>query len=361
MADTEFGLNHPLAVQRWSTSLAREANKAQYFFKFMGKGDDALIKMKTELTKGAGDKITVGLAMKLSGDGAEGDDTIEGTSAEEALTFFNDALFIDQRRKGTRTKGKMTEQRVPYNLRKESRDALSNWFGEDFDEMIMMYLAGARGINADFHVATNWTGRANNTLQAPDAAHLIFGGNATGKADLDAADLMHVNLVERLVAKAETQDPMMRPFMIGGEKKFVMLMHTFQAFAMRTSTSENDWLEIQKSVGERGKGNKIYQNALGEYADVVLHKHRNVIRFSDFGAGANVNAARALFLGAQAGMIAYGGSSKQNRYSWNEETDDRGNKLATTAGCIYGVKKSRYDGKDFGVVAVDTACADPNA
>jgi len=361
MADTEFALNDPLAVQRWSTSLAVEAAINQYFAKFIGAGDDALIKQQNELEKGAGEKITVGLRMKLSGDGAEGDADIEGTPAEEALTFFNDALFIDQRRKGTRTKGKMTQQRVPYNLRKQSRDALAIWFGEDQDQQIMMYLAGARGINSDFHVADTWTGRANNTLSAPDSSHTIYGGDATGAADMEAADSIGLVLVERLVALAETSDPMMLPFMVDGEKKFVLLMHTYQAYQLRTSSSENDWLAIQKAAGVRGDKNKIYKNALGEYADVILHKHRNVIRFDDYGAGANVEAARALFLGAQAGMIAYGGVTKKNRYSWNEETDDRGNKLAITGGCIYGVKKSTYNGKDFGVVAVDTACSNPNA
>jgi hypothetical protein len=60
-------------------------------------------------------------------------------------------------------------------------------------------------------------------------------------------------------------------------------------------------------------------------------------------------------------MIAWGGGSAYGRYSWNEETDDRGNALAITAGTIYGVKKSRYNSADFGVIAVDTYAADPNA
>ena len=212
MSATEFALNAPLAVQRWSTSLGIEAAKKQYFAKFMGTGDDALVKIHKDLAKQAGEKITVGLRMKLSGDGVEGDNTIEGTSAEEALDFFNDALFIDQRRKGTKSKGKMSEQRVPYNLRKQGRDALSTWWAEDYDEQIMMYLAGARGIDTSFHVGLNWSGRANNSLQAPDASHIIYGGDATGKSDLAAGDTMALSLMERLVAKAETLDPMMLPF-----------------------------------------------------------------------------------------------------------------------------------------------------
>jgi hypothetical protein len=61
-------------------------------------------------------------------------------------------------------------------------------------------------------------------------------------------------------------------------------------------------------------------------------------------------------MGAQAGLIAYGQESSQQRYSWNEEKDDRGNALAITAGSIFGVKKSRYDSKDFSVIAYDAYC-----
>lgn len=361
MAATEFALNDALAVQRWSTALAVEAEVKQYFRKFMGTGDNVMIKVQTELSKKAGEKITVALCMKLSGDGIENDNVIEGTSAEEALTFFNDSLFISQRRKGTKSKGKMTEQRVPYNLRRRGRDALAVWWGEDYDQNIICYLSGARGTDTSFHTDTTWTGRANNDFSDPDSDHIIYGGNATGKADMDAADKMHVKLVEKSLAKAETLDPMMRPFAIEGENKFILLMHTFQAYDLRTSISQNDWIDIQKAVGVRGKKNLIYQNALGEYAGVILHKHRNVIRYSDYGAAGTGTAARALFLAAHAGIIAWGGASAYGRYSWNEETDDRGNALVITAGAIFGVKKSVFNSKDFGVVAVDTWSTDPNA
>lgn len=361
MAMTEFALGAALAVQRWSTSLAVEAAKRQYFSKFIGTSKDDLITLKTELNKGAGEKVTIGLRMKLTEAGIEGDNTIEGhATGEEALTFYSDALFIDQLRKSTKSKGKMTEQRVPYNLRMEGRDALAVWWAEEMDEEIMCYLAGARGIATTMHTATSWTGRANNPLTAPDTDHLVYAGNATAKADVSSDDTISLEVVEKLIARAETTDPMIQPFTIDGEKKFVLLMHTFQAFDLRTSVTSNDWMDIAK-VTEMGKGAgaKMYKNALGEYADVILHKHRNVIRFSDYGATVNLPAARALFMGAQAGLIAYGQDSGPSRYSWNEDKDDRGNALAITAGTIFGIKKTRFNGKDFGVIAVDTYSADP--
>jgi len=179
---------------------------------------------------------------------------------------------------------------------------------------------------------------------------------------MDNADIIKLIDIERFVAKAETMDPMIQPFEIDGEKKYVCLMHVFQAFQLRTSTSENDWLKI-RIAADSGKGDNamMYKNALGEYADVVLHKHRNVVRFADYGTGSPgvLPAARALFLGAQAAMIAYGQDASPQRFTWNEETDDRGNALAITAGTIFGVKKSRYNSKDFSVIALDTYCPTP--
>ena len=356
MAMTDFALGDPLAVQRWSTSLAVEAAKKQYFAKFIGTGQGSLIVLKNELHKGAGEKITVGLRMKLVEYGVEGDEENDGhATGEEALSFFNDAVFIDQLRKSTKSKGKMSEQRVPYNMRKEGRDALATWWAEEMDEELFCYLSGARGVGSMHNAFAVGAGlaRANNDLLPPDAGHLMYSGAATAKNDLVITDFITLTDVEKLVAYSEITDPMIQPFMINGEKKFVLLMHTFQAFQLRTSTTENDWMDIHKAT-DRGKGSMMYKNALGEYADVILHKHRNCITFDDYGVGVDLNAARSLFLGAQAGLIAYGQNSSPNRYNWHEESDDRGNALAITAGAIFGIKKARFDSKDFGVVALDS-------
>lgn len=365
MGYTEFTTSNALTQHKWSNSLAVEAAVSQYFWKFMGSGFEYMVRVLKDLSKSAGDKITYGLRMKLAGDGVEGDYQIEGTTAEEALSFYSDYIYIDQRRKGTKSKGKMSEQRVAYNLRKEGRDALAVWWGEDYDQQIMIYAAGKRGVDTSFHVSTSWTGRAANTLTDVDSTHLIYGGDATAKAEVDSADVMSLEVVEKCISKAETTDPMIQPFMIGGEKKFVLLMHTWQQHSLRTNTSTGDWQDITKFADTRGKGNKIYQNALGEYAGVIMHKHRNVIRFSDYGDDGAQTAARALFLGAQAVTIAWGGTvlegGTKERFGWHEETDDRGNQLVITAGSIYGTKATIFNSLRFGMIACDTYCADPNA
>lgn len=134
MSKTEFGVNHPLAVKVWSKSLAAEAFRRTYIGKFIGQDEDSLIMEKVDLKKSAGDKITCGLNVQLQGDGVQGDATLEGN--EEALQFYDDSLFIDQLRHATRTKGRMTEQRVPYNLRNVSKNRLADWAAQRMDQLV---------------------------------------------------------------------------------------------------------------------------------------------------------------------------------------------------------------------------------
>jgi N4-gp56 family major capsid protein len=359
MAATEFTVGHALAVQRWRSDFATEPEKKMALAKYMGTGANAPIVILKDLQKQAGEKITVDLFMKMTGDGIEGDDTIEGTAAEEALTTFTDSLFINQRRKGTKSKGKMSEQRVLYDMRKKGKEALATWFAEDYDAQLMIYLAGARGVDTSLHVPTTFTSRASNSLNSPDTGHLIYAGDASAKTDLDSGDIMNLDVVDKIIAQIETTDPAIMPIMVNGEQTYLLLMHPWQAFDLRKAVSGNDWMDIHKNAD--GKDNMIYKNALGEHNGIVLQKHRNVIRFSDYGSGADQGAARALLIGSQAGMIAWGGSvSGVDRYSWNEETDDRGNALVITVGAIYGCKGSYFNSKWYGRLAVDTYCDDPN-
>ena len=76
-----------------------------------------------------------------------------------------------------------------------------------------------------------------------------------------------------------------------------------------------------------------------------------------------MKAARALFLGRQAGVVAFGSPGTGLRFDWNEESEDRGNQVVITTSSIFGVKKSSFTiggtSRDFGLIAVDTAAADP--
>jgi len=231
---------------------------------------------------------------------------------------------------------------------------------------MFMYLSGARGINEDFIEDLSYTGFAGNAFSAPDTGHLLYGGAATSKASLASTDKMSVTVIEKAINKAEmmqARDPKtanMVPVTNGADDQYVLLMSPFQEYDLRTNTSTGQWLDIQKAAAAaEGRKSPIFMGSLGMINNTVLHKHRNAIRFSDYGSGSNVSAARALFMARQAAVVAYG-TAGGLRYSWEENTKDYGNEPTVASGFIGGIKKTVFNGKDFGVISIDTAAADPN-
>ncbi|HJV52783.1 MAG TPA: N4-gp56 family major capsid protein [Noviherbaspirillum sp.] len=365
MSATVVAFGDPRAIKKWSANLWVDVMKTSYFEKFTGKDDNSIIQRKPELEGDAGDRVSFDLCVRLRNEPTYGDDRVEGS--EESLRFFTDEVKIDQVRKAVSAGGAMTRKRTAHDLRTTAKNRLSEYFAQLSDEFAFMYLSGARGINEDYLVAPGWTGYASNTLDAPDADHIMFGGAATSKASLAATDTMSKDLIERALNKAammQARNPQtanMVPVSVDGQKAFVLLMNPDQEYDLRKESGANGWVDIQKALATNlGNKSPIVQGGLGMIGGAILHSHRNVIRFNDYGAGGNVYAARALLLGRQAGVVAYGNSGGA-RFQWKEEEKDYGNEPVVSSGFIGGFKKTRFNGKDFGVISIDTAAKDPNA
>lgn len=365
MAQTVVPWGHSLAIKQWSTQLLKEQLTKSYWQKFIGMDDTNVIQQKNELESDQGDRVQFDLAVLLRGDATVGDDRVEGK--EEALRFYSDEVIIDQVRKGVSLGGKMTRKRVIHNMRRTGRDRLAQFFTAWVDNLTFMTMSGARGINPDFDgFDLAYTGHAGNAFRAPDAEHLIYGGVATSKAGLTAGDIMTRDLVERvstyagMVRALNPEAANLLPTTVAGGEHYILVMSPWQKHSLRTDTAQSGWLELQKAAAAaEGRNNPIFKGGLGMIDDVVLHEHKSVIRFSDYGAGANLPAARALFLGRQAGVMAYGTPNGQ-RFSWVEKTKDADNEAVLYAGNIIGMQKARFNGRDFGCCAVDTYAKNPN-
>lgn len=369
MARTIVGVNDPKAVKKWSGNLALDTSLKSFFnTRFMARGAEAEVPIQilTDLESDAGEEIKYDLLAELVMAPVEGEDDLEGK--EERQRFYTDSVYIDQARCGVNTGGRMTRKRTLHNLREKARRQQSSWWARLQDELIFIYLSGARGINPNFLVGLGYTGRAGNALVSPDSNHVLYGGDATAFNNIDSTDKMTLDIIGRAVVRAEVQGggvsniPVMQPCKIGGEECFVLVMHTWQEDDLRKSTTTGDWLDLQKAAaGAEGRNSPLFKRNLGMHRGCVLHSHKNAIRFSNAGAGANVEAARALFMGAQAGVVAFGSPGTNLRFDWFEETRDNGDKVVISTSSIFGCKKTTFTteagAQDFGVFSLDTACA----
>ncbi len=198
MAQTEYGVNHPLAVKLWARKLLQEALKECWSQKFMSKTSSSLIQIKDETEKGPGDRIRVGLRMQLTGAGVQGDATLEGN--EESLVTYFDDLIINQLRHAVRSQGKMSEQRVPFSVRDEAYQGLKDWYADRLDTWLMNQLGG----NAS-QTDTRYTG--NNAAVEPDTNHFILSTGSAGtdlETSLSASSTFSLTMIDRAVARAKT-------------------------------------------------------------------------------------------------------------------------------------------------------------
>lgn len=404
MAKTVVGLNDAKAVKRYSAFLAVDVGRISYFNrKFMGVGIEAQTPIQTlpHLENDAGDQISYDLVMQLKMQPVEGDTTLAGK--EEDLKFYTDNLYIDQMRGGVNTGGRMTRKRTIHDLRKIARARQGEWWARVFDEILFIYLSGTRGINSDYIFPTGYAGFANNSLVDPittgDTDHYLFAARSdngtlpTSRTDANwvaqgstGANIFTLGLIERAVARARTMGggttgvPAIEPIMIDGEEHFVIVMHPYQEYQVRTSTSTGQWLDIQKAAsGAEGRNNPIFKGSLGMYNNVLMHSHRAVVRPNNagtgtgYGASSNIGVARALFMGRQAGVVAFGSPGNGLRFDWNEDYEDRGNQVIISTSTIMGAKKTSFSTegttlagtsstitRDFGVIALDTVASDPS-
>lgn len=340
MAATSYGVNDALAVKLWSKMLSVEALKKTYVFKFMGNSPDSLIHIKTETSKSAGDKVTFGLRMLPTGDGVLGDGTLEGN--EESISTYSDAVLIDQLRHAHRVGGRMSEQRVPFDIRAECKDSLSDWFASRIDTAFANQVAGKTDI-----VDTRYCG-ANATI-APSL--FAYPNSRTAESQITSADPFTLTQIDKAVEKARTVSPMIRPIKVDGEDKYVVFLHDYQVTSLRTNTTTGQWFDISSKamMGGQVKDNPIYNGALGEYNGCIIHRWNRVPATP---TSVVANARRAVLCGAQAVTMAFGQDNGPSKFTWVEKLFDYDNQFGTSAGTIFGMKKTVFNSVDFGVVVM---------
>lgn len=344
MATTAYPVNHPAARKEWSSMVFKEALKRTWTLKFMGEGTNSLLQIVPGLGEG-GDRIRVFLRMQLQGAGVAGDGSVEGN--EEQLSMYSDDVSINQLRHAVRSAGRMSEQRVPFEVRNQAMDGLADWWADRLDT----WAANQLSSNTD-ETDTRYTGM--QATLAPDASHAIVNDSEDSTASLTTSSTFRLQNIDNCVELAKTLDVPIRPVKLMGEEYYVLFLHPYQITDLRTNTDTGQWLDIYQAAMQGGDttGNPIFTGAHGVYNHTIIHEWTRLPIGPATGAGAT---RRAVFCGAQAGAVAFGEGHGPGRFDWNEELFDYGNQLGVEAGCIGGLKKLQFNSADLSTIQVLTA------
>lgn len=359
MATTSYPVGDALAVKLWSRTLEHEALKFTEIARLIGNDANSIIHRKMETSKGPGDQVTYGLRMQLSGLGFSENNLAEGNG--ESLTTYSDALLINELGNvvGVKSQYTIDQQRVPFNLREEARDGLADWYAKRYSTAFFNQVCG-------YTLATDVRLTGLNAVVAPSSTRIIRQSGRASDDLLTSADVFTLNLIDKAKEAAITATPKIRPVNIKGmgrrdynntlTDKYVMYLHPYQITDMRSSTSTGQWLDIEKAAmaGGRITNNPIYDGSIGEYNSVILRQAYDVTNGVSATSTDVPTVKRAVLLGGQAAMIAFGQKDSPNRYRWNEELFDHKRRLEVSAWTIHGMKKTQYNSVDYGTIVVST-------
>jgi N4-gp56 family major capsid protein len=357
---------------------------------FMGPGDGNIIQVNKDFVKAKGDKITFSLRALDNSDGQGDDGTYEGNEA--AMVFYDNSVTIHERGHSVKLNGKMTEQRTIINLRQEGHNTLSEWYARvmandticALSNLCTKKLTGqATGKNA-VDASSSGIDTVNQTPKASGSSmRRFYGGQTTagalsvvtGDVAITSATTMKFGTLVISYAKRKAAmyvDPTdsttgtvyspIRPVIVDGKRWYVMLVHDLQLKDLRAETA---WQQAQREANLRGLTNPIFSGMEGVWDGVIIKRCDYIhtrkgdgtgtasgtyFDASDAIATTGLYVARSLFLGAQAGLLAFG-----QLPSWVEKLHDYKTKFGVHTDTIFGVKKSIFNSVEFGCITVDTA------
>jgi len=367
MSTTSFGVNDALAIKLWSRKLDHEALKYTDIGPLIGDDPDSVIHRKTETQKGPGDQITYAIRMQLSGAGFTENQLAEGNG--ESLTTYSDKILINELGHvvGVKSEYTIDQQRVPFDLRDEAKGGLADWYAKRFSVAFFNQVCG-NTVQTDLR----FTG-LNSTIAA---TRIIRQSGRASDDLLVAGDTFTLNLIDKAKEAAITATPKIRPARFAGGSsggtmnpgrrdfnrtltdKYVMYLHPYQITDLRSNTSTGQWLDLTKAAQMgRGMDSPIYTGAIGEYNGVILRSSFDVASGISAAGVLVANTYRAVLLGGQACMIAFGQKNSQTKYRWNEELFDHKRRLEVSAWTIHGLKKTVYNSLDYGCIVVSTYAA----
>ena len=219
---------------------------------------------------------------------------------------------------------------------------------------------------------TRYTG--NNATIAPSTNNIIWVDSdvATGDESLGTTDTFTTAMLDRALTRAKTMDangqPIIRPFRMEGQEKYVAFLHPYQVYNLRRESTANTvtWWEVNRSALQGGlnEGAKsLYKGSLGEYNGIILHEANRVPLGVNSVTSASISTVRrAVFCGAQAGLFATGrdgGDPSGERMTFTTETFDYGNQTGVEAGMIFGLKKTRFNSRDYATIVMSSYATAP--
>lgn len=347
-----------LVVQQWEDKFFSEYLHDGGFKPLMGTNENAVIQVKEDLTKKEGDSITIALVNRLTNAAVTGTSTLEGF--EEDMASRSMRIYVDKRRNAVRI-AEMSEQKSAISLRQAARATLLDWAMEDTRDLIITALGSINGT-----AFNDRTAAIADAWLVDNADRVVFGAGVGAFTDMSADlalldttnDLFNATALDRMILKAKTCSPKIRPMRDGGNgKRYYVAFANPHAFKNLRDSLDT---EVLASTVVDMQASKLFEGGDILWNGCIVKETDNIPIYGGLGtdpdgAGAlpSENVTPVYLCGAQALAVAYA-----KRWRSKTEEFDYGDKYGVAIDGIYGVRKVIFgsgagdtdDLKDHGVV-----------
>lgn len=340
-----------LVVQQWEDKFFSEYLHDGGFKALMGTNENSVIQVKEDLTKKAGDSITIALVNRLNNAAVTGTSTLEGF--EEDMASRSMRIYVDKRRNAVRI-AEMSEQKSAISLRQAARATLLDWSMEDTRDLVIEALGSINGVSF-----TASTEAQRDAWLVDNADRVVFGAAAAGLTDMSAdlalldttADLFNATALDAMVLKAKTCSPKIRPMRDPGNgKRYYVVFANPHAFKNLRDSIDT---EVLAATSVQAEASKLFEGGDIMWNGCIVKETDNLPIYLNLGAAATTEVTPVYLCGAQALAVAYA-----KRWKTVTEEFDYGDKYGVAVEGIYGVRKIIFgsgssdtaDLKDHGVV-----------
>lgn len=323
----------------WDNNFFTSYVRANRFNRYMGTTENSVIQVKGDLTKKAGDGITIPLITELSGAGQTGNGLLEGN--EEALGNYAHKIDVATIRHAVAVTDN-DQQFTGITLRDAGREMLKNWAMTKLRTDIITALGSKTGtayVSASEAVKDAWLVSNNDRV--------MFGDGTVGAYTDHSADLLLVTasmkltkeVVSKAKARAEQASPKLRPLTVGEDTETFVLFCDARAFR----DLKTDLGTSLQNAQERGDSNPLWNDGDLMWDGVVIRKIQEIATIGAVGASSALVSPYFL-CGAQALGCAWAQKTKSTT-----DTRDYGFVKGVGVHEMRGVEKLIYNSKDHGI------------
>jgi N4-gp56 family major capsid protein len=293
----------------WDSDFFTEYVRKNQFARYMGTTMGAMIQVREDLTRKAGDTVVFPTVRRLVGAGVSGNTVLEGN--EEILNARSLNLVVSAFRHAVAVSD-WDEQKSVIDLREAAREALMVW---ELEKMRNDIITSLEAITADNNVQVSYaaaTAGQRNTWMVNNADRVLFGASksnavsgvmATALLTVDnTADKMTAAIVTLAKRIARTASPRIRPISVNDDEEwFVMFM---PSLPFRDLMQDPVIINTLQYAWDRGRDNPLFTAGDILYNGVIIREVPEMPIIAGAGTG-GIDVAMSALCGAQALGVAW--------------------------------------------------------